>query len=363
MARFRTPSKPAEVVTRIPIPDWPHVHQIVLPTPWEVGTVQVYLVEGAPLTLVDTGVRTPASYASLELALDRLGHGIDEIERIVLTHYHEDHMGQAEDIRRVSPNLEVWAHADEVVQIENWTPERQESMGGLRVLLAEYGVPEDLLTLLARETRRRVARSPLSEATRVDRSLAAGDRVGFKDFEFEVIHSPGHTPGHLLLHHPQQGVLLTGDHIMGSAVPHTENYNLDGPPDPADPAARTPRFRGLVEYLASLRSLRQIPLSAILPAHGGVLRPPSRYLMDALLFYDVRVQRIQRGLKNLQAMGQEVTAWELSRALFPDADPSRDLKTRMLTVIGALDVLEDAGSCATRRREDGILVHTHSDKR
>ena len=360
MADRTRPSSSFDVVGKVPVSELPQVHQIVLPTPWDVGSVQIYLIDCDPLTLIDTGVKTPESFAALELALDRLGHGVDEIERVILTHYHEDHVGQAESIRRAGAKLEVWAHAAEAEHIENWTPSRQENVTGLSELFAEYGVPGRELEILATQARSKIAQRPLSEATHVDRTLREGDRVGFKNFELRVIHSPGHTPGHILLHEPEKGVLFTGDHIMGSAVPHTENYVLDGPPDPADPIGRAPRFKGLVEYLESLRSQRQMTLSTLLPAHGGVLRNPSRNIMDARLFYDVRVHRIQRGLRNLEAMGQEVTGWELSRALYPHADPGHDLKARMLTVIGALDVLEAAGTCVVRRRSDGVLLHTYS---
>ena len=75
----------------------------------------------------------------------------------------------------------------------------------------------------------------------------------------------------------------------------------------------------------------------------------------------MRVQRIERGLRNLAAMGQDVTAWDLWRALFPEADPIREMRNRMLMVIGALDVLEEQGICVTRRRDDGVLVHRHRD--
>jgi glyoxylase-like metal-dependent hydrolase (beta-lactamase superfamily II) len=360
MVRFRSSTHPASVVTSSPIPELPELHQITLPTPWAPGTVQVYLIDRDPLTLIDTGVKTSRSFAALELALDRLGFGIDEIERIVLTHYHEDHMGQTEAIRRAGANPEVWAHDAEVSLIENWSQSRKENIAGLRDLLAEYGVGEVSFAILEAQVQARMARPPLSEPTRVDRIVHAGDRVQFKDLELKVIHSPGHTPGHILLHEIEHGIVFTGDHIMGGAVPHTENFILEGLPDPADLSGRSPRFKGLLEYLGSLRAQRQMSFSAILPAHGGVLRPPSRHIMDARLFYDVRVQRIERGLKNLEAMGQEVTGWELSRALHPHADPGHDLKNRMLMVIGALDVLEAAGKCITRRRPDGVLVHAYS---
>jgi len=173
------------------------------------------------------------------------------------------------------------------------------------------------------------------------------------------VHAPGHTAGHLLLHEPRTGTLVTGDHIMGSAVPFTDNYYVDGPPDPADPLRRRPRFKGLPEYLRSLRELRRSSFHTILPAHGGVIERPDRAIEDALLFYEVRVQRIERGLRTLAAMRREVTAWEIWQALFPKADPLTQMRTRMLMVIGALDVLEAAGECVTTRRDDGVLLHRH----
>jgi glyoxylase-like metal-dependent hydrolase (beta-lactamase superfamily II) len=184
--------------------------------------------------------------------------------------------------------------------------------------------------------------------------------VPFKDFELRVIHSPGHTVGHILLHEDVTGTLLTGDHIMGSAVPFTENYYLPGAPDPRDPLLRRPRFSGLREYTRSVREIRRLGISTILPAHGGVIRQANRSIEDASLFYEVRVQRIERGLRNLAAMGQEVTAWEVWHALFPKADPVHELRNRMLMVIGALDLLEEKGDCITSRRGDGVLVHSHS---
>ena len=53
----------------------------------------------------------------------------------------------------------------------------------------------------------------------------------------------------------------------------------------------------------------------------------------------------------------EATAWEIWDAMVTGARPEAELRRRMLTVIGALDVLEEDGACRTARREDGVLVH------
>ena len=83
---------------------------------------------------------------------------------------------------------------------------------------------------------------------------------------------------------------------------------------------------------------------------------------DALLFYEVRIQRIERSLRSVTAMGQTVTGYELWRGLFPKDDPAIEMKTHLLMVIGALDVLEEElGQCVTIRRDDGVLEHAHSE--
>jgi glyoxylase-like metal-dependent hydrolase (beta-lactamase superfamily II) len=334
----------------------------VLPTPWEVGPVQVYLIDDEPLTLVDTGVRSSASRAALDAGLDALGHSVQDIGRVLLTHYHGDHLGQVQSLRDAGADLEVCAHADEVSMIEGFTEERNERIAEHDELFAEHGVDEAVRRAQEAHLRQRIAEAPvLCEPTRVDRVLRDGDVVAFKEFELRVHHVPGHTAGHVVYEDVESATLLSGDHVMGGAVPSTTTFYTGDLPDPRDPLRRRPRLHGLSLYLTSLRRLRRLDTETILPAHGGVLDRPRRAIDDALLFYDVRVQRIERGLRNLAAMGQDVTAWDLWRALFPKADPVREMRNRMLMVIGALDVLEEREVCVTRRRDDGVLVHRHRE--
>ncbi|CAG0957699.1 Hydroxyacylglutathione hydrolase GloC [Myxococcaceae bacterium] len=342
---------------RAPVAELPQVHQIVLPTPWEVGPVQIYLIEGDPITLVDTGVRSEPSRAALAAALDALGVGFEDVRRVVLTHHHGDHLGQAQSLRSAGADLEVLAHEAERELVENFSEDREEDIVATRALFTEHGVPGELLDRQAEMRRRWISEDPvLCEPTRVDRELRSGDRIGFKDFDLEVIHAPGHTAGHLLLHEPCSRTLFTGDHLMGDAVPFTETYYESGAPDPRDPLARRPRFRGLPAYMASLRELRGRSFRTILPAHGGIVERPSRCIEDAILFYEVRVQRIERALEKLSAECG-ATAWEIWCSLFPKADPVTQMRTRMLMVIGGLDVLEDAGRAVPERRADGVIAY------
>jgi glyoxylase-like metal-dependent hydrolase (beta-lactamase superfamily II) len=350
--------RPEPLVLRSPVPERPEIHPIVLPTPWDVGPVQVYLIEGDPLTLVDTGVRTEASRAALAAALEALGYGLEEVRRVLLTHFHGDHLGQAETLRRAAPGLEVWVHEADADMCESFSAERDENIEGTDRLFRDFGVPAGLRDRQRAQRERFVREDPLCDATVIDRRLRDGEVVPFKDFGLHVIHAPGHTAGHCLYSEPGSGALLTGDHLMGNAVPYTDQFLLDGPPDPRDPLARPLRFRGLPLYLAGLRALRRQRFRTLLPAHGGVIERAGRAIDDAILFYEVRIQRAERALRALAAEGGGwATAWQVWERLFPKVDPVSQMRTRMYMVIGALDWLEDQRRLETRWGPDGALHH------
>jgi glyoxylase-like metal-dependent hydrolase (beta-lactamase superfamily II) len=363
MSVFRRSGRPGSIARfkRSPVPDLPVVHRITLPTPWNSDSVQIYLVDSDPLTLIDCGLDDEPSRVALDAALEGLGFGVEDIRRLVLTHYHRDHLGQAERLRDASGSLEVWAHVDEAPMIERFTAERDENVDGMADLLRDFGVPDELVARISENRRRKLATEPVRcRATRVDHLLRDADSIGFKDFALDVIHSPGHTMGHIMLHHEPSRVLISGDQVLFGAAPNAENYYLDGLPDPGDALMRRPRFKGLLEYRRSLRRLRERSFGAILPGFGPVIQRPDRAIQDALLFYEVRIQRIERSLRSVTALGQSVTAYEIWRALFPGEDPIEKMRTHLLTIIGALDVLEAEGLCVTERRDDGAFVHRHA---
>jgi glyoxylase-like metal-dependent hydrolase (beta-lactamase superfamily II) len=356
------------LLVRSPVPERPQIHQILLPftrsnpdsatlTP---ANVQVYLIDCEPLTLIDTGTRRPESRAALEAALEELGYGLGDIERVIVTHAHCDHMGLIQSIRDAGAELECLVHEADAPVVEAFLENVRHRVTEMTPLFREYGVPQDILERLHAD---RIDSLSIdeeeSESTAVDRILRDGDRVEWKDFALGVRHSPGHTAGHILLEDEDLGLLFTGDQIMGQAVPYAENFYESEIPDPADPLRRRPRFRGLVELRRSLRRLRGQPFKTFLPGYGGLLHRTDRALRDTLLHYDVRLQRIDRGLRHLAAMGQDVTAFEIWKALFPMDEPLSEMRSHLILLIGALDCLEEDGKLVTERQSDGVLTHHH----
>ena len=72
------------------------IHALAVPTPFAVGRVNCYLVEDDPLTLVDCGPNSGTSLTRLEAGLAAHGRNVEDLERIVITHQHIDHIGLAQ---------------------------------------------------------------------------------------------------------------------------------------------------------------------------------------------------------------------------------------------------------------------------
>src|SRR3712207_2989031 len=94
------------------------IHRLAIPTPFAVGRVNVYLIEDEPLTLVDAGPNSGISLDELERGLAGLGHAIEELELVILTHQHIDHLGLV-DIVATRSGAEVAAIDAVVPFVEN----------------------------------------------------------------------------------------------------------------------------------------------------------------------------------------------------------------------------------------------------
>ena len=85
--------------------------------------------------------------------------------------------------------------------------------------------------------------------------LEDGDLLTVGRLKFQAIHTPGHTPGHMVLYLPQEQLLFSGDHILFDITPNIGVWV--GMPDP------------LADYLESLEKIRPLPIRQVFPAHRG----------------------------------------------------------------------------------------------
>ncbi|MBV9197995.1 MAG: MBL fold metallo-hydrolase [Solirubrobacterales bacterium] len=196
--------------------------------------VHAFVVRADVPTLVDTG--TPGDVARIEAAANAAGLGVDDIRRILVTHPHADHAGNAAELaQRTGAEVHVSPAAAPYVRDghKQALPRAATPLGRAMVPYVTLALPWRVAPVDARPT------------------LADGAAVG----PFRVIDTPGHQIGHVALLWEERGVLFTGDAAA--------NITRVGP----HPAAENP-----TEALASFRRLRDAGFTAALFGHGRALR-------------------------------------------------------------------------------------------
>jgi glyoxylase-like metal-dependent hydrolase (beta-lactamase superfamily II) len=315
-------------IWRIPVP---------VPFPQAGGPVNVYLLEeeDGGLCLFDTGLATPEAQAALEEGFRRLGRHWGEIRRIVVSHGHVDHYGNAQAIAdRAGGAVPIHAHAADIGKIAESGQRWRDRMPQYGAHLLRLGVPAEVLGLLSRVGESQL----LARRVREVRALGEGERLRFRHLEAEVLHMPGHTPGLLCLWDRAHGILLADDHLLEKVSPN--------PLIELGPGGEDGFFLPLVAYLASIARVRELPVKLVLPGHGPPFGDHRRVIDDLLGFYRKRQERIAAMLA-----GGARTAWEVARGLFPRALPG-DAFLTMSETIANLEVMEGRGEIL-RERDGG----------
>ncbi|PRX99824.1 MBL fold metallo-hydrolase [Allonocardiopsis opalescens] len=163
----------------------PHLHMLR----FMVGQAYVWR-DGASLTLIDAG--PVGAGPGIARALRELGHGPEDVDRVVVTHFHEDHTGSLAEVA-------AWAGAVVVAHRAD-APFVRGELAGPAPDFADW----------ERELRATIPVTPPSPPARVDHEVDDGDVLDFGGGA-QVVAVPGHTDGSIALYLPEPRVLFTGD--------------------------------------------------------------------------------------------------------------------------------------------------------
>ncbi|MFK2824286.1 MBL fold metallo-hydrolase [Bacillus sp. B190/17] len=310
--------------------------KITLPTPFPVGDVNVFLIKGERLTLIDAGVKTASSFEALVTGLSEIGYTLDDIEQVVLTHHHPDHIGLLDFLPEGTdvighPYCAKWLTKDPTFL--------QENLLFFRELFVQFGLPKEAEPVLKK------IQSPLkfsSENSALTIAVREGDRLpGLKDWR--IFETPGHAQSHLVFLREKDGTLIGGDHILAaiSSNPLIEPPFISG--------AERPKPQ--LQYNQSLKKMLELPIDIVYTGHGEEVKNVVPLIKSRLERQHERAMSVKEMLRE-----KPLTAFEVCMRLFPTVY-KKEMSLTLSETAGQLDYLLDIGEAGVERDDKGVLSY------
>lgn len=299
------------------------LHVLSLPMRFHPGHVNAYLFEDDDgLTLVDTGNLGLDNQALWQGVLDS-PLGRKGVRRVLLTHGHPDHCGQAEWLCHTT-GAELWLTAPELDAIRRLWRGAPLHYAQVKPFFLQWGMPDDQFPAVQRLLDSfRFGTSDLVDAS--VRLIEDGEVLTLGGQPWQVKCGYGHSPANATLWQRDSGLLITGDHLLPRISPNISLW-WGSTPDP------------LGEYLTSIQTFHGLGDVVGLPAHGG----PFGDLDDRVrLLTRFHQKRVQRALAFCQ--DEPRTAFECIHAVLGKVDSGGLIALIAGQAFAILAFLEQAG--------------------
>ncbi|WP_270179180.1 MBL fold metallo-hydrolase [Alkalihalobacillus sp. CinArs1] len=293
-----------------------------VPTPFLVGPVNCFLIKGDAVTLVDTGPRTSRAKEVLVSQLKDHGFSLEDVDQVILTHHHPDHIGLAGLMREMGKNvLGHWKNDRWLEMKDSFLQEHEMFMRGIyqsagvhdRFLHHVHDVKEYL---------------SFTDRATCDVHLTEGDEVpGCKGWK--VIETPGHAQSHISLLHEQTGTMIAGDHLIKNI---SSNPILE-PPYNGEPNRPKPLLQQRESYYKTL----ELAPSFVYTGHGDPIEDVEVLIKDRLRQQEERAKKVGALLKQ-----EPLTAFQVCQKLFPGIY-KKQIGLTLSETIGQLDYLQSEG--------------------
>jgi glyoxylase-like metal-dependent hydrolase (beta-lactamase superfamily II) len=216
--------------------------------------------------MVDSGWRKTGP-TLVEAINSELGKGT-KINRLVLTHLHPDHYGGAGQIREnFAPQIAY--HRGEMVF---------KDIPGYLAWIRGLSVPREVFEYLQSR-----APSRLLEMPAADEYLVDGDELVGRSGTWTVLHTPGHTAGHICLFQKESRVLLSGDHLLPNESSNVGAYPIRN-------------YNPLKLYLANLAKVATLDPSLVVPSHGEPFGDAKGRVAELFDHHKERLREVFEGL-------------------------------------------------------------------
>ena len=247
------------------------------------------------LILIDAGWSMQYWKNAFYKALNELKLNLKDIDYCIISHEHPDHTGLISDLKKANPEVKICMHeiAHELAKLrldlikKNDLEERAKNRGEL---LISYGMDKKEVDLMIQRFGTGRMRFEYIEP---DLLLSDNDKI--VDGELQIIHSPGHSVGHICVYYPKKEILFSGDHILSKITPHLGTFIIPG----ASEFNKKNKFENILEhYLNSLDRIDELNSKIILPGHEQIIYDPHKRITGIKNHHQNRLYEISKIIEN-----------------------------------------------------------------
>lgn len=262
------------------------LYRIEIPLPKNpLKLLNSYVITGSKFLIIDTGFNLDACYEEMLRGLRQIGVDLKKTE-IFVTHLHADHLGLA---GRLAEEVYM-SKTDAEIAMES--AKHPEYWNELVEFYKKNGFPSNEAEKVSK-IHPAVKYSPKAIQFNF---LEEGDVLEFGNYRLEVLHTPGHTPGHLCLYDPDKKILFSGDHILFDITPNITHWEtLDD---------------ALGVYLQSLDKIYALEVEKTLPGHRNFCGDHRKRIEE---LKEHHRKRLEETLNAVKAGSR--TAWEIAQKI------------------------------------------------
>jgi len=254
--------------------------------------------------LIDTGLNSAEAFQFLRNELAENEVRCEDIDEILLTHFHADHVGLIERFKEASEKTKFLIHQVEADLSKIIVGGFQEYKESVETFLQAHGAPSSIAVNLTRfhpafftpEVYKRLARARAESVPLEDEQV-----IPVGDYNFQVLWTPGHSPGHVCIYEPSLKILFSGDHILPSITPHVAQFLENMNP--------------LADYLRSLEKTERLDVELVLPAHEETFRNHTERIEQLKAHHKQRLAQLINELK-----AGDSTAYRLASTIHWDVN-------------------------------------------
>lgn len=309
------------------------VHRLEFDVDWPPGHVAAYLIDGPEPVLVDAGGPSDVNERELIAGLDAIGYAPEDVDHVVVTHPHTDHIGQVPAM--LDAGARLYAPRAAVEQLER---DPNDLAAGVRETAIETGLdPEGVDQHIERAVQSLERSRRLLPPERVDVAFAFDGSFAVGDHEFEPVHTPGHQ-----IHHAAFRVAFDGTHALFSGDALIEPFRAAALHVGLDHGA----YDAIAAFYRGFDRLEGLGVDRVYPGHGPTFDDFAGVLQNSRDRLDGTVASVERTLRERgRSSPIGLTLARVEKLEHPAV---------LLDTVGALGYLEDRSRATFEYDEDGV---------